>query len=54
MIIEDGNKVAYYEKTTLELRNNVLQYIGGAYSPIQERFESGKMFSYYTLLDTRI
>ena len=24
---EDGNKLAYYEKATLELRNDVLEYI---------------------------
>ena len=41
LTIEDGNKVAYYEKSILELSNDVLQYIVDSYSPIQESFESG-------------
>ena len=47
---EDGNKLAYYEKATLELRNDVLEYIVDTYSPIQESFESGKnvFLSYFS------
>ena len=39
---EEGNKVAYYEKANLELRNDVLEYIIDNYPPIQESFEPGK------------
>ena len=47
---EDGNKVAYYEKATLELRKDVLQYIVDNYLPIQESFKSGKIvfLSYFS------
>ena len=47
---EDGNKVEYYEKATLELRNDVLEYIIDNYSPIQESFEPGKnvFLSYFS------
>ena len=41
---EDGNKLAYCEKGTLELRNDVLEYIVDAYSPIQEALSQGKYF----------
>ena len=50
---EDGNKVAYYKKATLELRNDVLEYLINNYSPIQESFESGKNVSYHTFMNTR-
>ena len=53
LTIEDGSKVDYYEKVTLELRNDVLQYIVDIYSSIQERFESGKNVFYHTFLNTR-
>ena len=47
---EDGNKLAYYEKATLELRNDVLEYIVDKYPPIQESFEPGKnvFLSYFS------
>ena len=47
---EDGNKLAYYEKETLELRNDVLEYLIDKYPPIQESFNPGKnvFLSYFS------
>ena len=50
LTIEDGNKVAYYEKANLELRNDLLEYIIDYYPPIQESLNPGKnvFLSYFS------